>query len=158
MASGEESFIVIRGFMIRKLKLQGVPLLLYARIYGFTVGGGRGCFESQGSMAKALGVSSRAIGKALKQLKDRGLVVEVGRYRLKNGRTTKVFQAVRPPDRTAEVESADGTKFGEDSSDVGIAASGETPASHPNEIPADNKRRPKTLDSKRGDEFDKYSF
>lgn len=32
MAGGEEGFIVIRRFMIKQLKLQGVPLLLYARI------------------------------------------------------------------------------------------------------------------------------
>ncbi len=66
MAGGEEGFIVIRRFMIKQLKLQGVPLLLYARIYGFTVGGGAGCYESQRSMAESLGVSERAIGKALR--------------------------------------------------------------------------------------------
>ena len=86
MAGGEEGFIVIRRFMIKQLKLQGVPLLLYARIYGFTVGGGAGCYESQRSMAESLGVSERAIGKALRILREKGLVVEVGSHRLRNGR------------------------------------------------------------------------
>ena len=96
MAGGEEGFIVIRRFMIKQLKLQGVPLLLYARIYGFTVGGGAGCYESQRSMAESLGVSERAIGKALRILREKGLVVEVGSHRLRNGRSTKVFRAVNP--------------------------------------------------------------
>lgn len=158
MAGGEEGFIVIRRFMIKRLKLQGVPLLLYARIYGFSLGGNAGCYESQRSMAESLGVSERAIGKALKTLKVKGLIVEVGHHRLRNGRTTKVFRAVGPE------RSGDGTicpartKFPEQSSGVEASAVGRGPKARPNGVPSERKEIVNNEERKGSDGFDRYSF
>ena len=83
MAGGEEGFIVIRRFMIKQLKLQGVPLLLYARIYGFTVGGGAGCYESQRSDGREPRREREGDRQGpQKSSGEKGLVVEVGSHRL----------------------------------------------------------------------------
>ena len=33
--SGGDEFIVVHRFMLQDLELKGIPLLLYARVYGF---------------------------------------------------------------------------------------------------------------------------
>lgn len=158
MAGGEEGFIVIRRFMIKRLKLQGVPLLLYARIYGFTVGGGAGCYESQRSMAESLGVSERAIGKALRILREKGLVVEVGSHRLRNGRSTKVFRAVNPLKGAGGTICPTGTDFAEQSSE-GQRPLPERPRRRPpNRVPPESIEMKNPRERKAEDGFDRYSF
>ena len=149
---------MIRRFMIKRLKLQGVPLLLYARIYGFSLGGNAGCYESQRSMAESLGVSERAIGKALKALKERGLIVEVGQHRLRNGRTTKVFRAVGLHEPGAGTNCPTRTKFPEQSSG-GAASTVENGSSlRPNGVPAERKEIVNNEERKGSDGFERYSF
>lgn len=158
MPRRDEGFIVVRKFMMRKLKLHGVPLLLYARIHGFTVNGGEGCFETQASLANDFNVSTRAIGKALKLLKQRGLVVEDGTRVLKNGRSVKVYKAVFAGIETTGTNCPSRRKFAEQSSNEGLSAGEESSDSTENRVPTDKKSETKSKESKGGDRFDEYSF
>lgn len=76
--------------MWKDLGLAGVPLLVYARIYGFCQRGGI-FFESRKNTAEYLGVSERAVIKSLNKLVEEGLVIEVGKHVLRSGRKTKAF-------------------------------------------------------------------
>lgn len=90
-----ERFLKVYEFMTRDLGLQGVQLLLYARIFGFSDSDdGEGSFyESRRSTADYLGVTERAVTKCLKALVEKGLVLECGRHRLPSGRSTKRYVA-----------------------------------------------------------------
>lgn len=90
VARGRGSFLAVYEFMWKDLGLSGVPLLVYARIYGFCKRGGL-FFESRAKTADYLDVSERAVIKALNKLVGEGLVIEVGRHTLRNGRKTKAF-------------------------------------------------------------------
>ena len=88
-------FVVIQRFMWQGLKLSGVALLVYARIYGFSQDGSRDFYESKGNTAKYFGVSERMIFRTIKELTGRGLVHEVGTYKLGSGRETKIYRIDR---------------------------------------------------------------
>ena len=56
----DEAFIIVREFMTRGLGLTGLPLLVYARIYGFCESGSP-YFESKAHLGKILGVDTRSV-------------------------------------------------------------------------------------------------
>lgn len=66
-------FTAVRHFMMADLGLSGLPLLVYARIFGFCDGG---CdyFESKGNLARFLNVQERSAHRAIRDLLDRGCV------------------------------------------------------------------------------------
>jgi hypothetical protein len=70
------SFVLIHDFMMVDLKLTGVPLLVYARIFGFWACG-RVFYESKEGTAKFLNVSARAVFRAIGQLTENGLVYDL---------------------------------------------------------------------------------
>ena len=85
----DEAFIIVREFMTRGLGLTGLPLLVYARIYGFCESGSP-YFESKAHLGKILGVDTRSVVRAVRKLEEVGLVFEVGRleglpHRLRGG-------------------------------------------------------------------------
>lgn len=86
----DEAFIIVREFMTRGLGLTGLPLLVYARIYGFCESGSP-YFESKAHLGKILGVDTRSVVRAVRKLEEAGLVFEVGRQELSKGRETKVY-------------------------------------------------------------------
>lgn len=158
MASRDEGFIVVRKFMMKDLKLHGVPLLLYARIHGFTINDGAGCYETYASLAANLDVSTRAIGKAYKILKDRSLIYTAGVRQLKNGRTVKVYKTVPFHKSAPETNCPKGTKFLEQSStEFGIEQE-QSSESSTNKVPLDKKRSVNIGESKGADRFDEYRF
>lgn len=63
-------FTAVRHFMMADLGLSGLPLLVYARIFGFCDGG---CdyFESKGGLARFLNVQERSAHRAIRDLLDR---------------------------------------------------------------------------------------
>ena len=61
----DEAFIIVREFMTRGLGLTGLPLLVYARIYGFCESGSP-YFESKAHLGKILGVDTRSVVRAVK--------------------------------------------------------------------------------------------
>lgn len=69
------SFIIIHEFMMQDLKLSGVELLLYARIFGFSAAG-RDFYESKKNTAKYFGVSSRSVFNACGVLVYRKLIYQ----------------------------------------------------------------------------------
>lgn len=158
MASRDEGFIVVRKFMMKDLKLHGVPLLLYARIHGFTINDGAGCYETYASLAANLDVSTRAIGKAYKVLKDRNLIYTAGIRQLKNGRTVKVYKTVPFRKVVRETNCPEGTKFLEQSSAESGAEQEQTSESSMNKVPPEKKRSANIGESKGGDRFDEYKF
>ncbi len=86
------SFVVVYRFMWDYLGLTGIPLLLYARIFGFCRGP-EGCFyESRPNTAAYLGVSERTVFRAMATLTKSGLVVEVGTHVVSKGVRTKTYQ------------------------------------------------------------------
>ena len=87
----DEAFIIVREFMTRGLGLTGLPLLVYARIYGFCESGSP-YFESKAHLGKILGVDTRSVVRAVRKLEEVGLVFEVGRQELSKGRETKVYR------------------------------------------------------------------
>ena len=88
-----ERFLKVYEFMTHDLGLQGVQLLIYARIFGFSGTGDGAFYESRKSTAEYLGVTERAVTKCLKALVEKGLVLECGRHRLPSGRSTKQYVA-----------------------------------------------------------------
>ena len=70
-------FTAVRHFMMADLGLSGLPLLVYARIFGFC---DAGCdyFESKGGLARFLNVQERSAHRAISDLLDRGLIEECG--------------------------------------------------------------------------------
>lgn len=86
------SFVVVYRFMWDYLGLSGIPLLLYARIFGFCRGP-EGCFyESRPNTAAFLGVSERTVYRAMATLTTSDLVVEVGTHVVSRGVQTKVYR------------------------------------------------------------------
>lgn len=56
-------FATVRHFMMADLGLSGLPLLVYARIFGFC-DAGCGYFESKGGLARFLNVQERSVHRA----------------------------------------------------------------------------------------------
>lgn len=109
-------------------------------------------------MAESLGVSERAIGKALRILREKGLVVEVGSHRLRNGRSTKVFRAVNPLKGAGGTICPTGTDFAEQSSE-GRRPLPERPRRRPpNRVPPESIEMKNPRERKAEDGFDRYSF
>ena len=70
-------FATVRHFMMADLGLSGLPLLVYARIFGFC-DAGCGYFESKGGLARFLNVQERSVHRAIRNLLDQGLIEECG--------------------------------------------------------------------------------
>ena len=70
-------FTTVRHFMMADLGLSGLPLLVYARIFGFC-DAGCGYFESKGNLARFLNVQERSVHRAIRDLLDRGFIEECG--------------------------------------------------------------------------------
>lgn len=70
-------FTVIRHFMMANLGLSGLPLLVYAHIFGFCDGG---CdyFESKSGLTRFLNVQERSVHRASRDLLDRDLIEDYG--------------------------------------------------------------------------------
>ena len=87
-------FTAVRHFMMADLGLSGLPLLVYARIFGFC---DAGCdyFESKGGLARFLNVQERSAHRAIRDLLDRGLIEECGVHSPARGHTTKRYRIVR---------------------------------------------------------------
>lgn len=68
-------FTTVRHFMMADLGLSGLPLLVFARIFGFC---DARCdyFESKSSLARFLNVQERSAHRAIRELLDRGLIEE----------------------------------------------------------------------------------
>lgn len=115
---GDEAFIIVREFMTRGLGLTGLPLLVYARIYGFCESGSP-YFESKAHLGKILGVDTRSVVRAVRKLEEVGLVFEVGRQELSKGRETKVYRIDFEAARRAKgaIEGAGQSTHGEMPSD-----------------------------------------
>lgn len=114
----DEAFIIVREFMTRGLGLTGLPLLVYARIYGFCESGSP-YFESKAHLGKILGVDTRSVVRAVRKLEEAGLVFEVGRQELSKGRETKVYRIDFEAARRAKgaIEGAGQSTHGEMPSD-----------------------------------------
>lgn len=76
------SFVLVHDFMMVDLKLTGVPLLVYARVFGFWACG-RVFYESKEGTARFLNVSARAVFRAVGQLMDAGLIYDLTPERAK---------------------------------------------------------------------------
>ena len=87
-------FTAVRHFMMADLGLSGLPLLVYARIFGFC---DAGCdyFESKGSLARFLNVQERSAYRAIRDLLDQGLIEECGVHASARGHPTKRYRIVR---------------------------------------------------------------
>ena len=87
-------FTAVRHFMMADLGLSGLPLLVYARIFGFC-DAGCGYFESKGGLARFLNVQERSVHRAIRDLLDRGLIEECGMHAPARGHATKRYRIVR---------------------------------------------------------------
>lgn len=87
-----DAFVVIHDFMMHELGLNGITLLVYARIYGFCSNGKADFYESKQSTARFLNTSDRTVFRALKELTESGLVIEIGLYEPKKGCATKRYR------------------------------------------------------------------
>jgi hypothetical protein len=117
--NGDDEFIVVHRFMLRDLELKGIPLLLYARVYGFCRSGST-YYESRPAAARALNTTPRSLIRAANELTERGLIVCIGDHVSASGSVTKEYvisdaaiegavapdAASQPPDKMA---SPDGT-------------------------------------------------
>lgn len=88
-----EEFVILHRFMMNELGLSGVPLLVYARIYGFA-SSGLDFFESKAHIAAFLNVTERSVYRAFGDLVSRGLIEERGYRRHPGGIETKRYSIV----------------------------------------------------------------
>jgi hypothetical protein len=88
--SGDDEFIVVHRFMLRDLQLKGIPLLLYARIYGFCRSGST-YYESRPAAARALNTTPRSLIRAANELTERGLIECIGSHVSASGSVTKEY-------------------------------------------------------------------
>jgi hypothetical protein len=88
--SGDDEFIVVHRFMLRDLQLKGIPLLLYARIYGFCRSGST-YYESRPAAARALNTTPRSLIRAANELTERGLIECIGNHVSASGSVTKEY-------------------------------------------------------------------
>jgi hypothetical protein len=86
-------YVAVHGFMMQDLGLSGLPLLVYARIYGFNASGLE-FYESKAHLAAFLGTTERSVYRALSQLIGDGLVTESGEHVPRRGHRTKVYSVV----------------------------------------------------------------
>ena len=89
-------FATVRHFMMADLGLSGLPLLVYARIFGFC-DAGCGYFES--------------VHRAIRNLLDQGLIEECGVHAPARGHATKRYRIVRerlPPGALATPDDSSG--------------------------------------------------
>ena len=103
-------FTAVRHFMMADLGLSGLPLLVYARIFGFC---DAGCdyFESKGGLARFLNVQERSAYRAIRDLLDQGLIEECGVHAPARGHATKRYRIVRerlPPGALANPDETPG--------------------------------------------------
>lgn len=70
----EKGFIILRPWMISKLKLAGNDLILYALIYGFS-SDGKSCYMGGADyITKLTGMARRTVFNCLKNLEQKGLI------------------------------------------------------------------------------------
>ena len=108
-----EGFITLHGFMMKGMGLSGVPLLVFARIYGFN-SAGLDFYESKPHLASFLNTTERSVYRAFSDLLEKGLIQESGSHRHASGAETKcysvVWSAIPPrargpdPDKTSLLE------------------------------------------------------
>lgn len=89
--SGGDEFIVVHRFMLQDLGLKGIPLLLYARIYGFCRSGST-YYESRPAAARALNTTPRSLIRAINELTEQGLIVHTGNHVSASGSVTKEYE------------------------------------------------------------------
>lgn len=98
------SYVKVYAFMGSALRLSGLELLVFARIFGFTVNG-LPFYESRAKTAESFGSSRRAVIAAVGRLVERGLIKEVSQ---KHGVCVGKSKAyVADLTRVAEVAGAD---------------------------------------------------
>ena len=117
-------FTTVRHFMMADLGLSGLPLLVYARIFGFC-DAGCGYFESKGGLARFLNVQERSVHRAIRDLLDRGLIEECGMHAPARGHATKRYRIVRerlPPGALATPDDSSGLAANKDDEPSGFAA------------------------------------
>lgn len=103
-------FTAVRHFMMADLGLSGLPLLVYARIFGFC-DAGCGYFESKGGLARFLNVQERSAYRAIRDLLEKGLIEECGVHASTRGHPTKRYRIVRerlPPGALANPDETPG--------------------------------------------------
>lgn len=77
----DENFVVIQGWMLNNLKLQGSELIVYATIWGFTQGQQDQWFDgTRQYLATWAGTSRVAIDKALKRLINKKLIEQKSKF------------------------------------------------------------------------------
>ena len=119
-------FTAVRHFMMADLGLSGLPLLVYARIFGFC-DAGCGYFESKGGLARFLNVQERSVHRAIRDLLDRGLIEECGVHAPARGHATKRYRIVRerlPPGALATPDDSSGFQTRKGDEMTGFAEAG----------------------------------
>lgn len=100
----DNRYIVVMGWMMTALGLNGNDLLAYALIYGYSQDGQGAYFGSLAHTAEALNISRRAASDVLNRLVERGVVVR--KHVELNGLMRCMYKAVVPDEaRPAAPES-----------------------------------------------------
>lgn len=141
-------FTAVRHFMMADLGLSGLPLLVYARIFGFC---DAGCdyFESKGGLARFLNVQERSAHRAIRDLLDRGLIEECGVHAPARGHATKRYRIVRerlPPGALATPDGSSGFPARKGDEMTGFAANkGDEPSGFAARTPDEMSGKPLTI-------------
>lgn len=131
MEEKKDGFLVVHEFMWKDLGLTGVSLLVFARAYSFCLHGSGDFYESKARTAAFFDVNERTVFRAIKELVERGLLIEVGTYELGSGRRTKAYrisQAAIPDHKSkhGDLSCEDERLYGETPYETG-SLSGELP-------------------------------
>lgn len=86
-----DAFLVLRPFMWRDIGLRGADLLVFARVYGFCKNGGL-FYESRAGTASYLGLSERSVTRAIGNLVDKGLLIDLDPSVSMDGVSTRTYR------------------------------------------------------------------
>lgn len=80
MKSIRDSYFVVQGWMTVELGLSGLDLMVYAVIWGYCQNTQSYFYGSRQYIADMTGASVRGVQKALQNLQEKGLVINIGKH------------------------------------------------------------------------------
>lgn len=114
-AGAKGCYVKVYQFMCSALGLSGVELLVFARVFGFTLSG-LPFYESRAKTAEFFGCTRRAVIAAVGNLTEKGLIIEAASDRSSRSGCNKEY--VVDLDRVSKLT---GIAIGEDASPLGLS-------------------------------------
>lgn len=114
----KEHYITIHSWMIQDYDLKGLELLLYAIIFGFTIGKEVGYYGSRRTLAEMTNSTKNGVDKALKNLLNKKLICKD--FLIKKKKRFPVYLALKPEIKKSHPSSFNISSDDNEESDIPI--------------------------------------